>query len=79
MLVISRKIGESLILGDNIRINVASVSGDKVTIAIDAPKEVKIVREELLETIQANKDSSEKIEESTYGNMAQLIKAKKTL
>ena len=79
MLVIGRKVGEALMIGDHIRINIVSVSGDKVTVAIDAPKEIKILREELVETIQANRESTEKIETSGYANMANLIKAKKTL
>ena len=79
MLVIGRKVGEALMIGDHIRINIVSVSGDKVTVAIDAPKEIKILREELLETIQANKESTLKIERSGYQNIAELIKAKKTL
>lgn len=79
MLVIGRKVKEALVIGDNIRINIVNVSGDKVTIAIDAPKEIKIVREELLETIQTNKESALKIKYSDYENMVKLIKAKKTL
>ncbi|MBK5247788.1 MAG: carbon storage regulator, partial [Peptostreptococcaceae bacterium] len=35
MLVLSRKVGESLLISDNIKINIVSISGDKVTIAID--------------------------------------------
>ncbi len=58
MLVISRKPGESLIISDNIRITLLSLSSDKVAIGIDAPKSVKVVREELLETIRANKESA---------------------
>lgn len=79
MLMIGRKVGEVFLVGEDVRIIIASVSGDKVTIAIDAPKEIKILREELLETIQANKESTLKIERSGYQNIAELIKAKKTL
>lgn len=77
MLVISRKVGESLILSDNIRITITSMSNDKVTIGIDAPKEVKVIREELMETIEANKASSEKIDHADYQGIAALIKNKK--
>ncbi|HYE69466.1 MAG TPA: carbon storage regulator [Anaerovoracaceae bacterium] len=77
MLVISRKVGESLILSDNIKITITSLSNDKVAIGIDAPKEVKVVREELIETIEANIASNEKIEKTDYEGIAALLKNKK--
>jgi carbon storage regulator len=77
MLVISRKSGESLIISDDIRITVISVSNDKVSIGIEAPKDVKIVRQELLETIEANKASAEETERKDYKNIASLIQNKK--
>jgi carbon storage regulator len=77
MLVISRKVGESLVISDNIKITVVSLSNDKVTIGIEAPKDIKIIREELIETIEANKASSERIEQSGYEGIAALLKNKK--
>jgi carbon storage regulator CsrA len=47
MLVLSRKIGEKLIVGDNITVVVSRISGNRVTIGIEAPPEVRIVRGEL--------------------------------
>lgn len=79
MLVISRKVGESLVLSDNIKITITSLSNDKVTIGIDAPREVKVVREELLETIEANKASNEKLEKTDYQGIAALIKNNKNI
>ena len=49
MLVLSRKVGEKLIIGDNITVVVSRVSGNRVTIGIEAPPEVRIVRGELAE------------------------------
>ena len=77
MLVISRKPGESLILSDNIKITLLSISGDKVAIGIDAPKSVTIVREELLETIQANRDSASQRDDKNYANIASMLKSNK--
>lgn len=54
MLVITRKATESFIIGDNIRVNILSVSGDKIKIGIEAPKDVKIIRTEVYETIRNN-------------------------
>ena len=58
MLVLSRKVKQSFLLGDSIEITVLEISGDKVKIAIDAPKEVSILRKELAETKQANLDAA---------------------
>jgi len=47
MLVLSRKEGESLIIGDNITLVISKVVGNRVTIGIEAPKDVKVMRAEL--------------------------------
>ncbi len=78
MLVISRKTGESFTISDNIKITVVSVSGDKVVLGIDAPKEIKIMREELLETIKANKASAEVHGTDDLSKIISYIKSSKT-
>jgi carbon storage regulator len=47
MLVLSRKIGEKLVIGDNITLVVSRVAGNRVTLGIEAPADVRIVRGEL--------------------------------
>jgi len=47
MLVLSRKIGEKLVIGDNITVVVSRVAGNRVTLGIEAPNDVRIVRGEL--------------------------------
>lgn len=47
MLVLSRKVGEKLVIGDNVVVTVSKISGNRVSIAIDAPRDVSIQREEL--------------------------------
>lgn len=49
MLILQRKTGESICIGDDIRITVTDTSGDKVKLAIEAPKCIPIAREELVE------------------------------
>jgi len=49
VLVLSRKINETILIGDDIKITLLGVDGDKIKIGIDAPKALKIFREELLE------------------------------
>lgn len=46
MLVLSRKEGETVVIGDGIRVTVFRIAGNRVTIGIQAPNEVRIVREE---------------------------------
>ena len=58
MLILQRKVGESIMIGDNITITVQSISSDKVKIAIDAPKEVQIIREELKIAEESNREAA---------------------
>ena len=47
-MVLTRKVSESILIGDNIKITVTAISGNQCRIGIDAPKEVKVLREELV-------------------------------
>lgn len=49
MLVLTRKTNQSIKIGENIEITVLSVSGDKVRIGIDAPRDISVFRREVLE------------------------------
>ncbi len=52
MLVLTRKIDESIIIGDNIKITVVDVRNDQVKLGIDAPREIPVHREEIYREIQ---------------------------
>jgi len=49
MLVLTRKTGEQIKIGDNIVVTILEVNGNQVRVGIDAPREVPVVRTELLE------------------------------
>ena len=58
MLILRRKKNESILIGDNIRITVVESASDGVRLAIDAPKQISILREELSIAEQENKSAS---------------------
>ncbi|MGI6151264.1 MAG: carbon storage regulator CsrA [Christensenellales bacterium] len=59
MLVLSRKTGEGITLDQNITIKILSIEGDRVRIGINAPMDMRIFRNELLEeTVQANREAA---------------------
>lgn len=58
MLILQRKKNQSVIIGEDIKITILDVSNEQVKIAIDAPKSVPIVREELLLAVDANKEAA---------------------
>ena len=67
MLVLTRKPGERIFIGDNVSVTVVEVKGDSVRIAVDAPREVKIYRGEIYEAIIAENKAA-----AMAGDMKQL-------
>lgn len=51
MLILTRRIGEKVIIGENVKVTVLSVKGNQVRIGIDAPRDVSVNREEVYERI----------------------------
>lgn len=52
MLILSRKTNEKIVIGDSITISIIEVRGDQVKIGVDAPRSVKVFRQEVFEAIQ---------------------------
>lgn len=66
MLILQRKKGESIVVNGNIHISITEVGSDWVKLSIDAPKEVPILRTELLEAADANQEASAADSSSVY-------------
>lgn len=58
MLILTRRVGESLMIGDEVTVTVLGVKGNQVRIGVNAPKDVSVHREEIYERIQAEKASN---------------------
>jgi carbon storage regulator CsrA len=70
MLVLSRKSGEALVIGDNVKVYVSRILGNRVTLAIEAPQDVHVVRGELEVSLDdlMGKSSGKKSRGTTEGD-----------
>lgn len=71
MLILQRKAGESLVIGEDITVRVVSVDGMRVRLAISAPEDVPILRSELVTATAANRDSA--MEETAPAELLDLL------
>jgi carbon storage regulator len=78
MLILQRKKGQELKIGDNISITVLDMGNDWVKLAIDAPRDVSILRSELIEAASANKEAAAvSLSPGSISKINELLKIKK--
>ena len=59
MLILTRRVGETLMIGDDVTVTVLGVKGNQVRIGVNAPREIAVQREEIYESIKAEKLAQE--------------------
>ncbi|MBE0483700.1 MAG: carbon storage regulator CsrA [Bacterioplanes sp.] len=61
MLILTRRVGETLMVGDEVTVTVLGVKGNQVRIGVNAPKEVAVHREEIYQRIQREKEGDDDV------------------
>lgn len=74
MLVISRKINESITIGDKIVVTILAVEGDRVKLGIDAPRELIILRQEIFQAVQDQVKIQELMAEESKPKMLEQLR-----
>lgn len=74
MLVLSRRVGESVAIGDDVIVTVLDVRGDVVRVGIDAPRSVPVHRAELLEQLQSSNQQAASPSDESVRSLSEALK-----
>lgn len=78
MLVLTRKIDQSIMIGDHIRVVVVDIRGDQVKLGIDAPRDVMVHRQEIYQEIQAENQRAALKKQVDLGSLEKVIRHSKS-
>jgi carbon storage regulator len=74
MLVLTRKLGESITIDDNIKIRIEKIRGKQVRLGIEAPRETRIYREEVYQAIKEQNEQSSQTDANATRSVAKLLR-----
>ena len=73
MLVLSRKVGESIMIGDDVVVTVLEIRGDVIRVGVDAPRSVQVHRQELLEALADSNRAAASPSDSAISDLSRIV------
>ena len=67
MLILTRRVGEAVVIGEEVTVTVLGVKGNQVRIGVNAPKSVSVHRDEIFERIKNERDANDNISSAAVG------------
>ena len=73
MLVLSRRLGESVVIGDDVVVTVLEIRGDVVRLGVDAPRHVQVRRQELLAQVEESNRAAASPDEDAVAGLSRMV------